>query len=164
MDFDINWVIERVRESREGTKEKFPLPDVEHSIDYAITEIGETIDAFLRLGRPGDKRNNEKNIDPRYEFGQVGYMICSAIIQIKNTNILMYDLSGQSDKGHDLYSLLVWIAKVRSSHCGGGKSDDLCGANLKVGIHRWCCACINYGWDPHELIEEVCIDFEKKYG
>ena len=54
-------LVEIVRQSRERTEGVFPLPPTWDSVDYAITEIGETIDAQLRIKRNGDKRNHTPN-------------------------------------------------------------------------------------------------------
>ena len=84
-------LVEIVRASRERTDSVFPLPDVGSCIDYAITEAGEYLDAILRDKRNGDKRNNSKDHDARKEWGQCGYMICSAIIQTNTDHLDRFD-------------------------------------------------------------------------
>ena len=72
---------ERVRLSRERTAATFPLPNVLDCIRYAITELAEYEDALLRQERASDKRNNDKQHDPRSELGQALYMLLSAAVQ-----------------------------------------------------------------------------------
>ena len=61
---------------REESKDVYPWPDDDHCILFAITELGEAIDALLRE-EDGWLRNNEKEHSFYKELGDAAYMILS---------------------------------------------------------------------------------------
>mgnify|MGYP000875163564 FL=1 len=151
-------LIEIVRVSRCGTNGVFPLPDVDSCIDYAITEAGEYLDAVLRERRNGDKRNNDKQHNPRKEWGQCGYMIASAIIQVPNID--SYDNDDfeayESPDNTTLYQVIAFLCNVR---------DDVTGRDTPEldALDFWHAFAVKCGWNPADLLNETCADFERKH-
>lgn len=64
---------------RDELGDKWPTPNTEDSLAYAVTEVAEAIDADLRLTRPGDKRNNVRHMDVFDELGQAAMMLFTAL-------------------------------------------------------------------------------------
>jgi hypothetical protein len=131
-----------VRESRQRTAEYFPLPSAKDCILYAITEIGEYLDALLRLDRPDDKRNNNKQLSPMQEWGQAGYMIASAIIQ----------------RTRPAYSLAIGgtvFDVLRELTYGPQKLD--------AALESWALFCSTCDWDAEQLLRDTCAAFERKH-
>ena len=151
-------LIEIVRVSRERTHGVFPLPDVDSCIDYAITEAGEYLDAVLRERRNGDKRNNDKQHNPRKEWGQCGYMIASAIIQVPNID--SYDNDDfeayESPDNVTLHLAIAFLCNVR---------DDATGRDTPEldALDFWHAFAVKCGWNPAGLLSETCADFERKH-
>lgn len=144
-----------VQASRERTNAVFPLPDIHSCIDYAITEIGEYIDAVLRERRNGDKRNNDKAHSPRSEWGQCGYMIASAIIQDELPPMDTLDWEAFRS-GATAYSVLIDACEIQA-----GTAIEY--APLVDLLDSWqCYACIN-GWEPKQLLRDTCAAFERKH-
>lgn len=50
---------------------------------YALTEVGEAMDASLRAQRPGDARNHARDLDVLDELGDCAIMLCSALPAIE---------------------------------------------------------------------------------
>lgn len=145
---DLSNLASIVKESRNLTALVFPLPDVAGCVDYAITEAGETLDAILREKRTGDKRNNVKDGDERREWGQCGYMIASAMIQIPNCPM------ETAIAGGTVYTVLQDLCSYR----------QLPGADwLTYALADWAFACNANAWDSAELMAETCTAFERKH-
>lgn len=143
-------LVEIVRASRERTNGVFPLPDVDSCIDYAITEAGEYLDALLRERRRRDLRNNEKDHDARREWGQCGYMILSALIQMPPEAM---NISYTGDES--VYDMLLWLCLYRTADDETALSDAL---------QVWVNLCDREGWDAADLLHETCQAFEAKHG
>lgn len=133
--------------SRARTSLVFPLPDVPGCVDYAICEAGETLDAILRKRRNGDKRNNERQINERVEWGQCGYMIASGLMQTE------YDLHGYASDGATIYDVLHWLAQEAVEMDG----------SLVDAMIEWCAYCDWCDWNEDELLRETCAEFERKH-
>ena len=147
---DLSNLVQIVRESRNMTAMVFPLPDVDGCVDYAITEAGETLDAMLREKRTGDKRNNVKASDVRREWGQCGYMIASAMIQID-----CGPLRCSAEEDATLYSAVAILCDFRRRYCGASW--------LVIALANWHAVCENNAWDAAELMAETCNAFERKH-
>ena len=152
-------LVEIVRQSRERTEGVFPLPPTWDSVDYAITEIGETIDAQLRIKRNGDKRNHDKEATPeheRMELGQAGYMMCSALMQESCGEWgCGRDFIGRTNRPYGLRLVLKELSLAGHWHEIYGVGDALL---------QWCMTIEkNYGYDPAELLRETCAAFEAKH-
>ena len=61
----------------------FLQPPPVQSVRYAIMEGAEADDANMREERSTDARNNDRNMDARKEWGQAGFMLLTAIVQVK---------------------------------------------------------------------------------
>lgn len=154
---NISDYVEIVRESRQRTAGVFPLPDVAACIDYAITEAAEAIDARLRAQRAGDKRNNGKELDERREWGQAGYMIASAIIQIDTSCLYSYDWDCYVNAlDGSVYAVIRALCYIQ---------DDCAGTeNPHVDVmDEWNAYAERNGWQPAELLRETCAAFEAKH-
>jgi hypothetical protein len=147
---DLSQLVSIVRESRSMTAMVFPLPDVDGCVDYAITEAGETLDAMLREKRTGDKRNNSKQSDVRKEWGQCGYMIASAMIQLQAV-----PLQASAEDDTSLYVATGILCDFRRGYCGTSW--------LANALVNWHAVCENNGWDAAELMAETCNAFERKH-
>lgn len=62
--------------------EAFPLPDPKSCLMYAVTEVGEAVDALLREERPGDKRRRTDKSDFRDELGDVVLMLSASLYDV----------------------------------------------------------------------------------
>jgi len=133
--------------SRARTAHVFPLPDVPGCVDYAICEAGETIDAILRERRRNDKRNNERQVNSRIEWGQCGYMIASGLMQTE------YDLHTYAHEQYTLYQVLFFLA-LEAVEMDGSLVDAMA---AWVVYCQWC------EWNPAELLRDTCADFERKH-
>ena len=151
-------LVEIVRASRERTNGVFPLPDVDSCIDYAITEAGEYLDAVLRERRNGDKRNNDKQHNPRKEWGQCGYMIASAIIQVPNIDSYDNDDFEVYELPQDVtsYMVIAFLCSVREGY-SGRTTPEL------DALDFWHAFAVKCGWNPADLLSETCADFERKH-
>jgi hypothetical protein len=149
-------LVEIVRASRERTNGVFPLPDVDSCIDYAITEAGEYLDAVLREQRNGDKRNNDKQHNPRKEWGQCGYMIASAIMQMPEFDD--YDSGDwiplERPELNSVYTLLILLCEIKEVFTNRAEVDAL---------DIWHAFTVQCGWNPADLLTETCADFERKH-
>lgn len=150
---NLGHLVSIVQESRNLTALVFPLPDVADCVDYAITEAGEYLDAVLREKRQGDKRNHEKDSDRRKEWGQCGYMIASAMMQIENCPV---ETAIPPDNGGSVYSVLV-------SLCGYQRrvTDDP--DWLAEALEDWSTVCECESWDATDLLMDTCAAFERKH-
>ena len=147
---NLGHLVSIVKESRDLTAMVFPLPDVAGCVDYAITEAGEYIDAIKREERTGDKRNNDKAHNKRHEWGQCGYMIASAMIQIP-------DCEMESDNSwSDVYTVLELL-------CGFQKFPSEIGWHLADALEVWSHAGSANGWDAAHLLMDTCTAFEHKH-
>lgn len=144
---DVAMLVGIVSNSRARTNLVFPLPDTPGCVDYAICEAAEYIDARLRRLRIGDKRNNERQVNARVEWGQCGYMIASGLMQTD------YDLQGYASDGGTVYDVLHWLAQEAVEMDG-----SLVDAMIDWGIY-----CKFEGWEPAQLLRDTCADFERKH-
>ena len=161
--------VEIVRESRERTNSVFPLPDVDSCIDYAITEAGEYLDAVLREKRDTDKRNRDKDHDARKEWGQCGYMIASALIQIdvEEWNGDSIVLIAANFLAHDCIAGLCEFRTHTSFWILGETEPRTAYMKEAFDLHdalvAWVALCRRYGWEPAALLRETCAAFERKH-
>ena len=70
------------RDHRDRSAAYFPMPSAGDCALFAATEIGEYLDALIRLHGTAYKRNSARNVDTQAELGQVGCMIFSTLIAI----------------------------------------------------------------------------------
>ena len=144
-------LVDIVRQSRERTDSVFPLPDVDSCIDYAITEAGEYLDAVLRDKRDTDKRNRDKDHDARNEYGQCGYMIASALIQMRPMGSTL-DVDTLAGEFYAIFSLLA-----------GFRNDAISDTSIIYALGEWSAFAMQRGENPAELLRETCAAFEAKH-
>jgi hypothetical protein len=167
-------LIEMVRESRQRTAAHLPLPDAGACIDYAITESGEYLkaltqayideaiisateylDAYLRAHRKGDKRRQDKEHSMVKEWGQCGYMLASAAIQ-------MDSLSKDEDYSLWCSNNKVTVYDVLRRICLEPLPQQM--GNLLDSLDMWACfAMQTLHIDPLALMAETCQYFENKF-
>lgn len=149
-------LVEIVRVSRERTAGVFPLPTVDDCIDFAITEAAEFIDA---LKRENDtyKRNNDKEHNKRNEWGQTGYMICSAIIQTDTDHLDRFDWEPYITAAEgNLYVVITRLCDVRT----GLAFEE----NPTIdALDHWNAYAELCGYNPADLLRETCAAFERKH-
>ncbi len=148
------YAVGKVEQSRSKTNATFPLPDVRGCLRYAFTEVGETEDAFLRMERATDKRNNVKGgtiEDARREWGQVGFMLASAAIQ-------MGDISGNYS-----FDSFVPSIYITSGIIGNMLQAHINVVDVVLALKSWVDFCDKQGWEPKGLIDETCKAFEDKH-
>ena len=154
---------ERVQISRERTGNGgFPLPDPLSCVRYALTEGAETDDEFLRAERSGDVRNNDRQRDARKEWGQTGYMILSAVIQLEGVVLLDRHIDNTDplwNYGATMGCLADYVVECATDHTLAKMGHSLVWAWL-----HWRRCAKGRGWDAVELIEETCAEFEKKHA
>jgi len=79
---DIRRLLEKVEQYRDELEDQWKTPNVRDSMRFAITEMGEYIDADLRRN-PDYNRNHKKKLkDPRDELGDAAIMLATAISQL----------------------------------------------------------------------------------
>ena len=149
-------LVEIVRQSRERTAGVFPLPPVDDCIDFAITEAAEYIDA-LKRENAAYKRNNDKTHNKRNEWGQCGYMICSAIIQQNTDHLDALDWEPYiSAEQGNVYVVITRLCDVRT----GLAFEE----NPTIdALDHWQAFAVKCGWNPAELLREACAAFEAKH-
>lgn len=149
-----------VRRSRERTAAVFPLPDFDDCLDYAITEAAEYLDAVLRAKRAGDKRNNDKQHDPRSEWGQCGYMIASAVIQDNTDYLDIFEWGAYASSimtsEHDV---IRFLCAIRS---GESEATQLEHPAIDA-LDKWHAFAVRCDWHPAVLLRETCEAFEAKH-
>lgn len=72
-------IIDEVRRFYQEVGEAFLLPKPEECIMYAITEMGEVVDAVLREQRPHDNRRRTDKSNVKEEMGDVALMLCASL-------------------------------------------------------------------------------------
>lgn len=153
-------IIARVRYSRNCTNDSFPLPDHPNCLWYAHSESGETASSLMYVRRPGDKRNNNRDRDPRKEWGQTGYMLISAWIQLRREDMFtVLDMRKSDTLDMAFVDAAHEILFALESALLGDKN----GLQLYSAIEAWHHVCAVAGWDADQLIEETCADFERKH-
>lgn len=151
-------LIDVVRESRMKTNPYYPMPDIEKSFRFAFTECGEFEDALLRK-EPGFVRNNSKEVNARAEYGQVGYMIATAMFQLVDDPEHSYDNMDYTRRIHyvtrpndeDVYDVVVFLINAI-------RREEYAHDTLSA----WANSCYGYGCDPMELLIETCKAVEEK--
>lgn len=105
---------------------------------------------MLRAKRTGDKRNNVKDSDIRKEWGQCGYMIASAMMQIDDCPMITPNVGGT------VYTVLVALCSYRMSPSGTVEW-------LTDALSDWESVSGDNGWTAAELMAETCNAFERKH-
>lgn len=157
---------ERVKLSRERTAGVFPLPSVLDCIRYSLCELCEYDDAWLRLERTDDKRNNRANThNPYAELGQCAYMLLSAAVQTNSQPWVMLHMPPASTRRAAYTRLLRSLANAL---------DDMDLADRGMVMlaespfcDAWTNLCIltaTNKFDIDALIDDTCAAFEAKHA
>lgn len=149
---------ERVKLSRQRTGATFPLPGVSDCIRYAICEMAEMDDAWLRIERAGDKRNSDKAHAPSAELGQALYMLLSAAVQ-HGVEPALYDYSGYTSLWY--VEVLKWLADLLQALCDGYTALD---QEFSGCYSTMCGLAAFHGWDAAALVDAACAAFEAKHA
>lgn len=159
----------RVKESRKRTAGTFPLPSPLDCIRYAICELAEYDDALLRIERTGDKRNNERTLDPRAELGQALYMLLSAAVQWRITP-QAYTLP-PCGRLHAYGSALSWLLGFTLDPTGQQLAAPLTdrqrvalSPSVSGSYTALCAIAAARDWDIDALVDETCAAFEAKHA
>lgn len=148
-------LVEEVREFRERMGERFLTPDPMTSILFALTEVGEAIDARLRED-PRWKRNREKDHDFPRELAQALLMTLTAMMGV-------VEEEKQAEKGFSqreilflgevLYRLAQAMFYPSQMHTRAGMASDM----LTIVMQA-------YGIDPMEAVRREMARIERKFG
>ncbi len=161
---------ERTQLSRNRTAGAFPFPELRACIDYAITEFaGEFRDALLRSERVNDKRNHERNLDERSEFGQALYMLLSACIRAGHAPALVPIVGTYSFRRecNEITRYLTHAADYAEQLERDGDS-----ATPRIALERDLDAAYSYMvhlaqvWynvPVADVVDAACAKFERKY-
>lgn len=152
------------RKRLEGTR--FSLPDSQRCARYSLTEGAETDDEILRA-EFDDVRNNDRQRNARAEWGQTGYMILSALMQLKYpADILERRITAGSPSHNPMWlygammgCLAAYLQESATHHPFAQYGQSLCWAWV-YWLH---CAELRE-WDALELIEDTCTAFENKHA
>jgi hypothetical protein len=139
-----------VWEVREYLGDNWPTPNTEDSLAYAVTEVGEAIDADLRSRRPDDKRNNNRNVSVEHELAQAAMMLLTALgpeWEPEGVDALDWSLSIIAVKTTDAYHLKL---------CNWGTYNHFAEASLSA-IDIYCVGVDRY-------LEQVLDDAKEKWG
>ena len=158
MTYTLAELADVVRKSREKTNPYYPMPNVEKSFRFAFTECGEFEDALLREDQTF-ARNNNRDRDARAEYGQVGYMIATAVFQLVDDPSCSYDGMNYTYRmgktvtrdESDMYDVAKYLVSAIRRHQFAHETLTL-----------WARSCYNYGYDPMELLKETCAAVEAK--
>lgn len=152
-------ILQRVVDSRWETNLTFPCPNCEDSTWYALSEAGETASSLMYQRRPADKRNNNRDRDPRAEWGQCGYMIATAINNESFEPVArILDLPPTSAYCQTVESLSIAL----DYEAQGFHNEAI--LNLASALDSWVDFCTLNGWDAEALIDETCAAFEAKHA
>lgn len=133
-----------------------PHPEAAPSTRFALQEAGEVDDAYMRQD-PRWKRNNQKEIDPAVELGDLGYMILTALGQIDTAH------AGQAARRDALlahvFDRLAWaLVALERGHVSGARSE-LIGA-----AEAWISLCEHEGHKPADLLDRTCVKIDAKFA
>lgn len=160
-------MLARVEEAwRQLAGTAFLQPDVVGSVRYAITEGAETDDANMREERAGDARNNARNMDSRKEWGQAGFMLLTAVMQVKANGgglVLAEKYPAFNQPPAWLYGAFMgclanYVQEVATNHPFAKSGQSLAFAWL-----YWRQYAEARGWHAYDLIDETCRAFEAKH-
>ena len=79
MTTDLQALHKTIWDFRAEMNGRWPTPTSVDSLRYAFCEVAESLDAFLREARPGDKRNNDRNVSVAAELADAAIMFLTAL-------------------------------------------------------------------------------------
>jgi len=153
----------RTEAMRKRTAGNLPYPDAASCMLYAVTELGEMVDAWLRKGRPDDKRNNDRQPDAKHELGQFIVMVQSAKLrcdELGEGKKLQVD-EQTKQQCQALYEAMVNTAHIIKTMGNGEPPPPFEWVWIQKDFHTLARL---YGVDWRELEEEACAEFERKHA
>jgi hypothetical protein len=133
-----------------------PFPDAGDCALFALTEAGELIDAWLREN-PLYLRNNYRQPSAQEEAADLGYMIASCIVALRAHRTDGAD--GRATQAAAIIDRVCWA--VTSLYRGYPESA---GSNMQEALEEWLQLCDQCGWEPHDLIADVCARIDAKWA
>jgi hypothetical protein len=125
-------------------------------------------DAWLRLERRDDKRNNERTHDPRAELGQAFYMLLSAAMQLGIEPATPSDILYRWSVYESIYaSALKSMARLldMSMMPAEAVSPDYAQGAFDAAYYAMFAAGALYDWDDLDImVDETCTAFERKHA
>src|SRR3990167_3846976 len=92
--------IEEIKKYFEFRKQGWPTG--KDALDFAVTEIGEALDAWLRINKPEYSRNNDKNANIGNELGDALMMLSIASYELTGKSLDENLLEKWKSKGYNL--------------------------------------------------------------
>jgi len=150
--------LEIARDHRARSAGYFPMPDGADCALFAMTEIGEYIDAMIRIRGAAYKRNNARNVDIQAELGQVGYMILSAMIAIDAGN------PGRADERSRAAAMLGARVAMAIAALAAGATVEHARRELEIAAGAWRHLCALEAADPATLIDMIARQIDAKHA
>jgi len=157
-------LINRISEVRRQTEARFPFPNVENSIDFALSETVEYLDLNLRAFAPSYIRNHEEPTNGELvmkELSQALWMTGSAIVALTRTDL--------SPEGRDLAQVGLSVG-LASAYLGSarvalqlGKHEDAL-SHLGRAFSILAFEGERLGYAPERLLEIEISHVLEKYG
>lgn len=72
----------RVDQFRSIHAHRFPTPNTLQSLFFALTELAEALDAYMRQSHPEFQRNHHRNVDVLDELADCAFMLLTALPDI----------------------------------------------------------------------------------
>lgn len=145
------------RDHRDRSAAYFPMPSAGDCALFAATEIGEYLDALIRLHGTAYRRNNARNVDTQAELGQVGYMILSTLIAIDRG-----DRSRPDERSRRAAILGTRIGLAISAMAGG--DHEHARRDLEIAFSIWRHLCAEEGAAPATLIDMITRQIDAKHA
>lgn len=103
-----------VWEFRTRYEKHWPTPNIAQSLHFALQEIGEADDAWMRSTTDHFARNSEKSPDLRKELSQTAIMLLTAI----NGDLSVFEIDRDMDASIEgvIIDAAVWIADSLSEY------------------------------------------------
>ncbi|MFN8469589.1 MAG: hypothetical protein U0X20_28805 [Caldilineaceae bacterium] len=144
----------------------FLQPPAVDAARYALMEGAETDDANMRQERATDARNNDRNMDPRAEWGQAGFMLLTSILQVRAASggqVVADNYPAFKQAPAWLYGAFMGcLANYVQEHAANHPFAKS-GQSLAFAWLYWRQYAEAREWHAADLIEETCRTFEAKH-
>lgn len=112
----------KVWEFRTKFEKYWPTPNVRQSLHFALQEIGEADDAWIRGTTDNFSRNTEKQMNLRKELSQAAIMLLTALEN--NFSIYALDEEIEQDTEGVIVRAAIWISDALCTHYDNDIDDD----------------------------------------
>ena len=147
-----------VKMHRTRSADYFPLPTPAQCMRYAIQELAELDDAWMRQENPAHKRNNGREHDAELELGQAGYMIASSLLDCFSD----VEIARLAYTGTRTSRWAYLVAKCADSLTVPGY--DLFAPFAHDALYLWVRLVSDEGIDPLALLSDVAQRIDQKWG